>query len=1036
MPAFTESVVEEATLDWFRQLGYAVLFGPDVASGEPTAERASYADVVLLDRLRSAVERINPNIPRDALEESLRKITHPETPILFENNRRFHKLLTDGVDVEYRRPDGTIAGDKVWLIDFDEPGNNDWLAVNQFTVIEGQHNRRPDVVIFINGLPLGVIELKNPADENATLKAAFNQLQTYKHDISSLFPYNEILVISDGLQARAGTLISSWEWFLPWRTIEGDVVAPKGTPELEVLVKGVFEHGRLLDLIRNFIVFNVDGSTIVKKMAGYHQFHAVNKAVQCTVQASAVDGDRRAGVIWHTQGSGKSLTMAFYAGKVIRHKAMENPTLVILTDRNDLDDQLFGTFAACQDLLRQTPVQAESREQLRELLHVASGGVIFTTVQKFLPEGRQDTFPLLSERRNIIFMADEAHRSHYGFKAHVVKSKSEDAAYLAYGFAKYLRDGLPNATYIGYTGTPVEATDRNTLAVFGDYIDIYDIQRAVEDGATVRIYYEGRLAKLELKPEERPKIDPDFEEVTEGEELTVKEQLKSKWARLEAMVGAERRIALVAQDIVEHFERRLSAMDGKGMIVCMSRRICVALYDEIIKLRPEWHHDDDGEGFLKVVMTGSASDPLDWQPHVRNKPRREAIARRFKDAADPMKLVIVRDMWLTGFDVPCLHTMYLDKPMRGHNLMQAIARVNRVFRDKPGGLVVDYLGLADQLKQALADYTEGDRGETGIPQEEAVAVLMEKYEVAAAMYHGFDYTKFISGTPQERLAVIAAGMEHILALPDGKTRYVQAVAEVSQAFALAVPHERALAIRDEVGFFQAVRAGFAKATTEDGRTAEDLDTAIQQIVSRAVASDQVIDIFAAAGLKTPDISIFSDEFLAEIGRLPHRNLALELLRKLINDEIKTQSRKNLVQARSFAEMLERTIRQYQNRSIEAAQVITELIELAKAMRAAHRRGEDLNLSDEELAFYDALEVNDSAVQVLGDETLRTIARELVEMVRRNVSIDWTVKESVRAKLRTLVKRVLRKYGYPPDKQEKATLTVLAQAELLCADWAG
>ncbi|MBN1889153.1 MAG: type I restriction endonuclease subunit R, partial [Thermoflexales bacterium] len=715
--------------------------------------------------------------------------------------------------------------------------------------------------------------------------------------------------------------------------------------------------------------------------------------------------------------------------------AMENPTLVILTDRNDLDDQLFGTFAACQDLLRQTPVQAKDREHLRELLRVASGGVIFTTVQKFLPEGRSDTFPLLSERRNIVFMADEAHRSHYGFKAHLVRPKDEDAAYLAYGFAKYLRDGLPKATYIGYTGTPVEAGDRNTPAVFGDYIDIYDIQRAVEDGATVRIYYEGRLARLELKPEERPKIDPEFEEVTEGEETLAKEQLKSKWARLEAMVGAEKRIALVARDVVDHFEQRLSVMDGKGMIVCMSRRICVALYDEIIKLRPQWHHADDDQGLLKVVMTGAASDPLDWQPHVRNKPRREAIARRFKASGDPLQLVIVRDMWLTGFDVPCLHTMYLDKPMRGHNLMQAIARVNRVFKDKPGGLVVDYLGLADQLKQALADYTEGDRGETGIPQEEAVAVLMEKYEIAAALFYGFDYTKFTSGTPRERLAVIAAGMEHILTQSDGQTRFVQVVAEVSKAFALAVPHEQALAIRDEIGYFQAVRAGFAKATPE-GRTKEDLDTAIQQLVSRAVASDQIVDIFAAAGLKTPDISIFSDEFLAEIRGLPHRNLALELLHKLLNDQIKTQSRRNLVQARSFAEMLERTIRQYQNRSIEAAQVITELIELAKAMRAAGRRGEELNLTEEELAFYDALEVNDSAVQVLGDQTLQTIARELVEMVRRNVSIDWTVKESVQAKLRTLVKRVLRKYGYPPDKQEKATLTVLAQAELLCADWAG
>ncbi len=713
--------------------------------------------------------------------------------------------------------------------------------------------------------------------------------------------------------------------------------------------------------------------------------------------------------------------MAFYAGKIIQHSAMANPTLVVLTDRNDLDDQLFGTFAACQDLLRQKPVQAESRADLRQLLKVASGGVIFTTIQKFLPEEKGDRFPLLSDRRNIVFIADEAHRSQYDFID---------------GFARHMRDALPNASFIGFTGTPIEASDRSTPAVFGDYIDIYDIQRAVEDGATVRIYYEGRLAKLELKEEERPKIDPEFEEVTEGEEAGVKERLKSKWARLEAMVGTDKRIALVVRDIVEHFERRLAAMDGKGMIVCMSRRICVDLYNAIIRLRPAWHHPDDDKGVIKVVMTGSASDQPEWQQHIRNKPRREALARRFKDPDDPMKLVIVRDMWLTGFDAPTLHTMYVDKPMRGHGLMQAIARVNRVFKDKPGGLVVDYLGLADQLKQALADYTEGDRGQTGIPQEEAVAVLLEKYEIVAALFPGFNYAQFIDGAPQERLTVIPAAMEHILKQQqDGKPRFLQSVSEVSQAFALAVPHEEALAIRDEIGFFQAVRAAFRKATLQDGKTQDELDTAIQQIVSRAVASDQVVDIFAAAGLKTPDISILSDEFLAEIRELPHKNLALELLRKLLNDEIKARSKKNLVQARSFAEMLERTIRQYQNRSIEAAQVIAELIELAKSMRAAHQRGEELGLSEEELAFYDALEVNDSAVKLLGDETLRIIARELVETVRRSVTIDWTVKESVRAKLRTMVKRILRKYGYPPDKQERATQTILEQAELLGVDWA-
>ena len=948
----------------------------------------------------------------------------------------FHQLLTDGVDVQYRRKDGTIANDKVWLVDFDEISNNDWLVVNQFTVIEDRNNRRPDVVIFINGLPLGVIELKNPSDENATIKGAFKQLQTYKQEIPALFPFNEILAISDGVQARVGTLTANWERFMPWRTIAGDRVAPKGSLELEVLIKGIFEKHRVLDLIRSFVVFEVDGPTITKRMAGYHQFHAVNKAVERTVTATAPRGDKRVGVVWHTQGSGKSLTMAFYSGKIIRHPRMENPTLVVLTDRNDLDDQLFGTFAACQDLLRQTPVQADSRDDLRELLQVASGGVVFTTIQKFLPE-RDTKFPLLSQRRNVVFIADEAHRSQYGFGAHVVKSKDEDAAYIAYGFAKHVRDALPSASFIGFTGTPIESTDRSTPEVFGNYIDIYDIQRAVEDGATVRIYYEGRLAKLELAEAERPRIDPEFEEITEGEEVSVKEELKTKWARLEAMVGADKRVKLIARDIVDHFEKRQSALEGKAMIVCMSRRICVEMYDEIVRLRPNWVEQDDDKGALKVIMTGGADDGPEWQKHIRNKARRETLAKRFKDPVDPFKVAIVRDMWLTGFDVPSLHTMYLDKPMRGHTLVQAIARVNRVFKDKPGGLVVDYLGLAEYLKQALADYTQADRNDTGIPQEQAVAVLMEKYEIVTAILHGFDYSKFLNGTPQERLAVIPAGMQFILEQGEEvKPRFIQAVSELSKAFALAVPNEKALALREEIAFFQAVRASFEKYTTDEGKTKEDLDTAIQQIVSRAVASDQIVDIFSAAGLKTPDISILSDEFLAEIRDLPYKNLALELLKKLINDEIRAQSRKNLVQSRSFAEMLEKTIRQYQNRSIEAAQVITELIELAKTIRAAHRRGEDLGLTEDELAFYDALETNDSAVKVLGDETLHAIAHELVETVRRNVSIDWTVQESVRAKLRTMVKRVLRKYGYPPDKQDKATQTVLEQAELIAKDWAG
>jgi type I restriction enzyme R subunit len=1016
---FTESTVEEAALEMFSGLGCSILHGPDIAPGELFEERKSYGEVVLVKRLRGALARINPKVPAEAIEEAIRKVVRTESPNLVESNRRFHRFLTDGINVEYRA-EGRIVYDQVRLFDFDEPANNDWLVVNQFTVIEDKNNRRPDIVIFVNGLPLAVFELKNLADENATIRDAFNQLQTYKKDIPSLFPYSEVLVISDGIQARMGTLTSGWERFMPWRTVAGDEVAPAGLLELEVLIRGVFEKRRFLDLVRHFIVFDDSGTSLAKKIAGYHQFHAVNKAVDCTIKAASPKGDRRVGVVWHTQGSGKSLTMVFYAGKIIQHPKMENPTLVVLTDRNDLDDQLFGTFSACSDLLRQEPVQAESREHLQMLLQVSSGGVIFTTIQKFLPEDKGERYPLLSDRRNIVVIADEAHRSQYDFID---------------GFARHLRDALPKASFVGFTATPLEIGDRSTPAVFGDYIDVYDILRAVEDGATVRIYYEGRLAKLELREEERPKIDPDFEEVTEEEDVPTKERLKTKWARMEAMVGTEKRIGLIAKDIDEHFARRLEAMDGKAMIVCMSRRICVDLYNAILKLRPEWHNENDEKGAIKIVMTGSASDSIEWQPHIRNKLRREFLAKRFKDEQDPLKIVIVRDMWLTGFDVPCLHTMYVDKPMQRHGLMQAIARVNRVFRDKPGGLVVDYLGLADQLKKALADYTEsGGQGKPVFDQEEAVAKMLELYEVCAAMFHGFDYDRFKTGAPKERTALIPPAAEYIAAQENGKERFMKTVTRLSRAFALSVPHEKAIAIRDDVGFFQTVRAALAKTMTGTGRPEEELDAAVRQIVSRAVASDQVIDIFSAAGLKTPDISILSDEFLAEVKELPHRNLAFEVLKKLLNDEIRTRAKKNIVQSRLFSQMLEETIRKYQNRSIEAAQIIQELIDLAKDMREAAKRGEKLGFTDEELAFYDALEVNDSAVKVLGDETLRTIARELVETVHNNVTIDWTVKESVRAKLRTMVKRILRKYGYPPDKQEKATQTVLEQAELLCKDW--
>jgi len=1023
MGDFTESVVEQAALAWLESLGYATISGPTIAPDEPRAERASFDEVVLTDRLRAALARLNPGVSSEALEEAFRRVVRVDAADAVSRNRAFHKMLVDGVTVEEKRKDGSIGGVIVRLIDFDEPDNNDWLVVNQFTVTSGAsgHNRRPDIVVFVNGLPLAVLELKNAADEQATIWDAFNQLQTYKAQIPRLFAYNEALVISDGLEARIGSLTADRERFMPWRTTEGETLAPARISQLEVLLTGVFEKRRFLQLLRHFIVFEDEGAgKVIKKMAGYHQFHAVNRAVDETVKASAATGDHRVGVVWHTQGSGKSLTMAFYAGRVILHPAMENPTIVVLTDRNDLDNQLFGVFSRCGELLRQTPEQATDRADLRARLSRASGGVVFTTIQKFLPEEKGDRHPVLSDRRNIVVIADEAHRSQYDFID---------------GFARHMRDALPNASFIGFTGTPIERTDKNTQAVFGEYISVYDIQRAVEDGATVPIYYESRLAKLALKPEERPNIDSGFEEATEGEEVEKKERLKTKWAQLEAIVGAESRLKLIAADFVAHWERRLEdGLEGKAMIVCMSRRICVELYKEIIALRPAWHDDADDKGTLKVVMTGAASDPVDWQPHIRNKAKREELAKRFKDPKDGFRIVIVRDMWLTGFDAPCLHTMYLDKPMRGHGLMQAIARVNRVFRDKPGGLVVDYLGLAHELKQALAVYTEsGGKGKAVIDQEEAVALMLAKHEVCREMFEGFDWRDWTRGRPEERLSLLPAAQEHILREKDGKSKFLHAVKELSAAFALAVPHDEALRIRDDVGFFQAVRAALTKSSEGQKRSSEEVEHAIRQLVSRAVASEAVVDIFAAAGLKKPDISILSEEFLAEVRGMPHRNLAVELLRKLLAGEIRTRGRKNLVQARMFSEMLENAIKRYQNRAIEAAQVIEELISLAKEMREADKRGEQLGLSPDEIAFYDALGVNDSAVKVLGEPTLRQIARELVESVRAHTSIDWTIKESVRAKLRVIVKRILRKYGYPPDKQEKATQTVLEQAELLCSD---
>ncbi|SFN54019.1 type I restriction endonuclease subunit R [Dokdonella immobilis] len=1063
MSGLNESIVEDAALSWFRELGYRIESGPDLAPGEPAAERHSFGDVVLVGRLRDAIARLNREIPAVALEDALLKALRIATPSLTQTNRSFQRMLRDGVPVEYQRPDGSIAGDHVRLVDFADPDKNDWLAVNQFTVVEAQHHRRPDIVVFVNGIPLGLIELKSAVDEDATIWSAYAQLQTYKAEIPSLLNYNAALIVSDGLQARIGSLTANQEWFKVWRTIDGQGDAAPGSLELETLIGGVFERRRFLDLLQHFIVFeeDPDSGALHKIIAGYHQFHAVNAAVEETVRASGMadfdrqreapghywagrmhggkPGDRRAGVVWHTQGSGKSFSMLFFAARVVRHPAMQNPTLVVLTDRNDLDDQLFGQFQRCADILGQTPMQADGREHLREMLNRASGGVVFTTIHKFMPE-KGEVMPELSARRNIVVIADEAHRSQYGFGGRVNEKTGE----MSYGFASNLRDALPNASFIGFTGTPIEKTDANTRAVFGDYISIYDIQRAVADKATVPIYYESRISKLALNAAELPKIDAEFEEITEGEELTRKEKLKTKWAALEALVGDPKRIALVAADLVTHFEKRVEAMDGKAMIVCMSRRIAVALYDALIKLRPDWASakDDDVEAerskacVVKVVMTGSADDGPDWQPHIRNKEKRRTLANRFKDPIDPFGIVIVRDMWLTGFDAPCLHTMYVDKPMQGHGLMQAIARVNRVFRDKPGGLVVDYLGLADQLKKALVTYTEsGGHGNPTYDVAQAVAVMREKHGIACDMMHGFNWDKWVSGTPTERLQLIPAGQEHILKQDDGKKRWIQVVTELSRAFALCAASDDATEIRDDVSFFQALQAALNKQSSNTRKTPEQIDAAIRQLVSKAITTEgQVIDVFTAAGLPKPDISILSDQFLAEVRGLKHKNVAAELLEKLLKDELKVRSRRNLVQSQVFSEKLKKTLNAYHNRAISTMQVIEELIKLAKDLDAATKRGEDMGLTDDEIAFYDALAANDSAVQAMGDAKLKVIAAELITQVKKSVTIDWTLRESARAKIKIMVKRILRKHGYPPDLQEEAVKTVLMQAELLCAEW--
>jgi type I restriction enzyme R subunit len=1022
-PIFNEFMLEQAALAWLESLGYKILSGPEIAPGEPGAERETYDQVVLAGRLREAMQRLNPDVPAAMVEDAVRLLMRTDRVSLVENNRSFHERLTGGVTVQEVRRGRGATFNQLRVVDFEHIENNDFVVVNQFTVMEGGHHRRFDIVVFLNGLPVGVFELKNPAAQGGSLLGAWQQLETYKEQIPSLFVYNEVLVIANGLSARAGTLTAPYERFFPWRAPRGGQDNGAPASELEELIRGIFDKRNLLELVRYFIVFeDAGGGRVQKKMAGYHQFYAVNAAMESVLKACKHGGEDKGkgGVIWHTQGSGKSLTMAFFAGRLCRSREMDNPMVVVITDRNDLDDQLFEVFSRCHELLGQPPTRAESRAQLRTLLATTGGRVVFTTVQKFFQKEENRQNGALSERENVVVIADEAHRSQYDFID---------------GFARHMRDALPNATFVGFTGTPLELDDRDTRRVFGDYIHVYDIEQAVRDGATVHIYYESRLAQLALDEAERPRLDEEFEELTEEEELSDRARMAARWTQLERLAGAPKRIREIARDLIGHFEQRQQAIAGKAMVVCMSRKICVELYKEIVRLRPDWGDADDEKGRIKIVMTGSAMDPPEWQEHIRDKRRRERLAARFKDPEDPFHMVIVRDMWLTGFDAPCLHTIYIDKPMRGHTLMQAIARVNRVFGDKPGGLVVDYIGFAHELKAAIQTYTSsGGRGRAAINQQEAVEVLLEKIEICRGLLFGFDYSGWMGGSPQERTTLLARAANHILGLEDGKQRFMKAAAELSRAHKLAVPHQEALKLRDEVKFFLLLRNAFTERGPMPTRTRAEIEAGIEQLLSRAVVSEGVVDLLAAAGLKKPDISIFSDEFLDDVRGLPYRHLGVELLQRLIQGQIQERSRRNVVEARSFTEQLEKALQRYHSRTVDTALVIEELIKLARQIREAGQKGERLGLTEDEVAFYDALASNESAVEVLGDKKLRIIAQELTRLLRNSVTIDWTIREDVRAQIRVNVRRLLRRHGYPPDQQEEATRLVLEQAETLCEEW--
>ena len=1035
MPTMTEDQLEQETLTWLQDVGYTHRYGPDIAFDGSSPERADYRQVVLPFRLREAINRLNPGIPVAAREDAIKQVTDLGIPSLLSANRAFHKLLVGGVPVQYQK-DGETRGDFVRLIDWAHPEKNEWWAINQFTIKGPHKTRRPDIILFVNGLPLVLLELKNPADENANIWKAFDQIETYKEQIPDVFQYNEVLVISDGTDALMGSLSANAERFMAWRTIDGVNLDPLGAfQELQTLMRGVLAPQYLLDYIRYFVLFEDDGQ-LVKKIAGYHQFHAVRAAIEEVVAASRPGASRKGGVVWHTQGSGKSITMTCFAARVMQEAAMENPTIVVITDRNDLDGQLFGVFSLAQDLLREQPTQALTRPDLRAKLgNRPSGGIIFATIQKFMPGEDEDTFPVLSERSNIVVIADEAHRTQYGFKA-TLKGKPGEEKYQA-GYAQHLRDALPNATFVGFTGTPVSSTDHDTRAVFGEYIHVYDMQQAKEDGATVAIYYESRLAKLRLKDEDLPSIDDEVDELAEDEEESQQAKLKSRWAALEKIVGAEPRVASVAADLVAHFEERSTAQWGKAMVVAMSREICVHLYNEIIKLHPDWHDPDPEKGAIKIVMTGSASDKALLRPHIYDGKVKKRLEKRFKDPADPLRLVIVRDMWLTGFDAPCVHTLYVDKPMKGHNLMQAIARVNRVFKGKQGGLVVDYIGIGNELKAAMKEYTASKgRGTPTVDAREASSVLMEKLDVLQSMLHGCDYSDFLTGGHQ----TLARAANHILGLreeggKDGKRRFADTTLALTQAFSLCCTLDEAKAVREEVAFMQAVKVILTKRDiTAKKRTDEQRDEAIRQIISNAVVSDQVVDIFDAVGLDKPNIGLLDDEFLAQVKNLPEKNLAVELLERLLEGEIKSRFGSNVVQEKKFSDLLGNVIKRYQNRSIETAQVMEELVEMAKKFREAASRGELLGLTEDEVRFYDALATNESAVKELTDETLKKIAHELTENLRQNLTVDWSERESVRAKLRLMVKRVLRKYKYPPDLQEEAVDLVLRQAQVLGENW--